>query len=111
MRWRGGSVGARVVRFGASAASIVALQAALDRLEEEAVRAVDEDDDEQDDDEEDGRAVVLARQVEEVAEARAAADKFGGERHLPGDAEADPHGGEHEGVERGNGDADESLQA
>src|SRR5687767_6340575 len=110
MRWPRGSAAPASVATGraASAGPIVPLQTALDRLEQEPIGAIDEEDDEHDDDEEDRRAVVLAREIEEIAEARSAADELGRERHFPRDAEADAQGREHERVERGDDDADEA---
>src|SRR5262245_18904099 len=111
MRWRGGSAAVATAACCASACSIVALQATLNRFEYEAVGAIHEDDDQQDHDEQDRRAVVLAREIEQITEARAAADQLGRERLLPRDAEADAQGREHERVERGDRDAHETLQA
>src|SRR5215469_16307115 len=83
----------------------------LRRLEEIAIAGIDRGDDDDDDGHDQRRVVILARHIEEPAEAGIAAEKLGRQQRLPRHAEADAHGREEERRQRRQDDEKEPLEA
>src|SRR6185437_9996211 len=96
---------ARLERF------IMRREPRLRRLEQVTVAGIDRDDDDDDDGHDQRRVVILARDIEEPAEALIAAKELGRQQRLPRHAEAAAHRREEEGRQRRQDDQAEALEA